>query len=99
MKDYSMIHGILAAVFASDLGRSDKEANDLFQEMLASAEYKRQFGEVLVAAFQDPDFSWEAALNEYEIYPADDEADAKKYAVEILWRHVFPFNEPSSIAE
>lgn len=94
MKDYSTIHGVLAAVFASDLGRSDKEASELLQEMLASAEYKRQLGEALVSAFQDPGFSWEAALNEYEVYPADDEADARSFAAKILWLPVFPFNEP-----
>jgi hypothetical protein len=99
MKDYSLIHGVLGAIFASDLGRSDKEANDLFQEMLADEECRKKFGESLTVAFQDAGFSWEAAMNEYEVYPAEDEADARNYAIRILWLPVFPSKEPPSLME
>lgn len=93
MREYSLIQGVLAAVFASDLGRSDEEASELLQEMLGNPEYRKQLSEELAASFQDPGFSWEAVLNEYEVYPADDETDARRFAEKILWKAVFPLRE------
>jgi hypothetical protein len=99
MKDYSILQGALGAVFAADLARSDEEAGELLREMLSNAEYKRQFGEALIASLNDPDFSWMDALSEYEIYPADDEADARGYAIRILWSAVFPSATPPELME
>lgn len=90
MKDYSIIHGVLSAVFASDLGRSDEEASALLREMASNSEYRLQLRETLISAFRDPGFSWLDALNEYEVYPADDELDARNYAIQILWSPIFP---------
>ncbi|WP_156407688.1 hypothetical protein [Achromobacter sp. Root83] len=94
MNDYSIIHGILDSVFASDLGRSEAEENALFFEMVANSEYKRKLREALISAFQNPDFSWADILNEYEVYPTDNELDARNYAIRFLWSPVFPHDPP-----
>jgi hypothetical protein len=45
----------------------------------------------LKLAFGDPDVSWQAMLanEEYEVYCAKDEADARAYAKKILWDPIF----------
>ncbi|MGG6463276.1 hypothetical protein [Solilutibacter silvestris] len=94
MNNYSIIHGVLGSVFASDLGRSDEEASALLREMTSNSEYKRQLHDALTSALRDPGFSWMDVLNEYEVYPADDELDARNYAIQILWSSVFSQERP-----
>lgn len=88
MTDYSVIQGVLGTVFASDLALSNEEANALLDHLLSNPAYKLQLGEALVASLNDPSFSWMDALEEYETYPASDEADARAYAMRLLWRDV-----------
>lgn len=94
MKDYSLLQSIFGGVFASDLGRSDQETEALFKEMLEDAMSKQQIEKVLLEAFSDPEFSWQRAFEQYEVYPADDEVDAREYATKILWNVVFPGQKP-----
>lgn len=89
-KDYTLLQSVFGGVYASDLGRSDEEAAELFKEMLKSESYKAELGNVLVSAFSDPSFSWIEAFEEFEVFSTDNEAEARDYAKEILWDVVFP---------
>jgi hypothetical protein len=65
--------------------------------MLKDVVSRRQIEELLRAAFSDREFSWLNAFKQYEVYPADDESDARDYAIKILWNAVFPGREPPKL--
>jgi hypothetical protein len=71
MKDYFILQSALGAVFASDIGHSDKEAEDLFLHMLDNAEYRRELGEALKGSLANSEFLWLEALSECEVYHAE----------------------------
>jgi hypothetical protein len=90
MNDYSLIQTVFGGIYASDLGRSEAEAEALLREALQNEKYKNELAVVVEEAFSDPNFSWKEALEEYEVYPADDEEEARDYAKKVLWDVIFP---------
>ena len=90
MKDYTLLQSVFGGIYASDLGRSEEEATELFKEALNNEAYKAEISELIELAFSDPKFSWVEAFQEFEVFPTDDESEAKDYAKEILWDVVFP---------
>ncbi|EJZ58760.1 hypothetical protein I1A_003091 [Pseudomonas fluorescens R124] len=91
----SRIINILRSVFSVDVGLSESDAQRMLKRMLSDPEQRLNIERELVYLYQNDSVSWMLLLDneEYVVYPADDETDAKGYLTSILWDQVFPGNE------
>ncbi|GGB22084.1 hypothetical protein [Agarivorans gilvus] len=92
MKSYSTLRNLLISVFSVDVGLEENEEIEALERVLSDSSQRMEIEGELRQLFQDTSISWSELLenDEYVVYPADDEADAKAYVVESLWNRVFP---------
>lgn len=95
--NYSRVVNILRSVFSVEVGLSDSEAQSLLRRMLDDPEQRSNIERELESLYQDDSVSWVLLLDndDYVVYPADDEADAKEYLTSILWDQVFSIGTSS----
>ena len=92
MKNYPTLRNLLISVFSVDVGLEENEEIAALERMLSDPAQRTEIEGELRQLFQDTSTSWSELLenDEYVVYPADDEEDAKEYVVESLWNRVFP---------
>lgn len=92
MKNYPSIRNLLTSIFSVDVGLEEKDEMAALERVLSDPAQRAEIEEELRQLFQDDSISWSELLenDEYVVYPADDEEDAKEYVVENLWNRVFP---------
>lgn len=95
MSKYDAIHNLLISIFSVDIGLDEAEETAALSRVLNDPLQKKEIEKQLRALFEDPNVSWVNLLdnNDYTVYPADDDEDAKEFVIDILWNKVFP-NEP-----
>jgi len=83
MKDYPALRNILRSLFSVQTGLDDESAQQAFARARGVDVKLRS---ELATAFDDPDLSWKEMLcnEEYEVFEADSEVEARNYAAEIL---------------
>ena len=87
MSHYPAINNILKSLFSVEVGLKDATAT----AMLNDPVYREIIEGELIALFADDALSWIEFLDndEYSVYAADDEADAKEYFKSLIWDRVF----------
>jgi len=92
MKNYPTLRNLLISVFSVDVGLEESEEIAALERVLSDPAQRTEIEGELRQLFQDATISWSELLenDEYVVYPADDEEDAKEYVVESLWNRVFP---------
>jgi lipopolysaccharide assembly outer membrane protein LptD (OstA) len=92
MNNYPSLRNLLISIFSVDVGLNETEEVAAFERVLSDNSQRREIEVELRQLFQDGVVSWVEFLenDEYVVYPADDEEDAKEYVVENLWNRVFP---------
>lgn len=92
MKNYPTLRNLLISVFSVDVGLEESEEMAALERVLSEPSQRTEIEGELRQLFQDATISWSELLenDEYVVYPADDEEDAKEYVVESLWNRVFP---------
>ncbi|MEX0732143.1 MAG: hypothetical protein WED00_15660 [Aquisalimonadaceae bacterium] len=92
MKNYPSIRNLLTSIFSVDVGLEEKDEMAALERVLSDPAQRAEIEEELRQLFQDDSISWSELLenDEYVVYPADDEEDAKDYVIESLWNRVFP---------
>ena len=88
-------------LFSVEVGLDDEVAYRMIDESLMNKEHNRKFRSQLEQALTDESISWKKALDDGEVvtvYPADDEAEARDFVVDLLWKHYYP-NEPPPTME
>ena len=98
MNNYPSIRNVLLSIFSVDVGLEESEAAAALERVLSDNSQRSEIESELKILFQDGGVSWSELLenDEYVVYPADDEDDAREYFVEIIWSKVFP-GEPSPV--
>ncbi|MEO1615998.1 MAG: hypothetical protein AAFV88_09130 [Planctomycetota bacterium] len=83
MSQYPSLENILSSLFSVQTGLEDDDASAAFRRALASSP---KLEAEIRAAFADPSISWTKLLfnDDYEVYEADSEQDARQFASEIL---------------
>lgn len=92
MKNYPSLRNLLISIFSVDVGLVESEEIAALERVLSDPVQRADIEEELRQLFHDASISWSELLenDEYVVYPADDEEDAKEYVVESLWNRVFP---------
>ena len=92
MKSYPSLKNLLISIFSVDVGLEENDEIAALERVLSDPPQRAEIEEELRQLFQDFSISWSKLLDndEYVVYPADDEEDAKEYVVESLWNRVFP---------
>jgi hypothetical protein len=83
MNDYSHVRNILACVFSVQTGLDDVAAQSAYQRAL---DFNPALKAEVQKALADADVSWKELLfnDEYEVYEAESERDAKTFACRLL---------------
>lgn len=73
-----------------DVGLSAEREDVALNSSLANGDFRKKIREELEAAFADKDFSWTNFLDNenYCVFPADSEKEAKDYIKERLWNRI-----------
>jgi len=92
MKNYPYLINLLISIFSVDVGLEESEEIAALDRVLSDDSQRKEIENELRHLFQDEVISWSELLenDEYVVYPADDEDDAKMFVVESLWNRVFP---------
>ena len=92
MKNYPSLRNLLISIFSVDVGLEESEERAALERVLSDPAQRTDIEQELRQLFHDTSISWSELLenDEYVVYPADDEEDAKEYVVESLWNRVFP---------
>lgn len=92
MKNYPSIRNLLVSIFSVDVGLEECDEIAALDRVLSDDSQREEVENELRQLFKDGTISWSEFLDndEYVVYPADDEGDAKEYVVENLWNRVFP---------
>lgn len=92
MKNYPAIRNLLISVFSVDVGFDESDELAALERVLGDPAQRAEIKEELRQLFQDELTSWIELLenDDYVVYPADSEDDAKEYVIEHLWNVVFP---------
>lgn len=95
MKNYPTLRNLLISVYSVDVGFEKNEEIAALERVLSDPAQRAEIEGELRQLFQDASISWSELLenDEYVVYPADDEEDAKEYVVESLWSRVFPYED------
>lgn len=95
MANYPFLKNLLISIFSVDVGLEENSEIATLERILSNPSQKLKIEEELKRLFQDTTISWPDLLDndEYVVYPADNEDDAKKYIIDNLWRKVFPHNQ------
>lgn len=91
MNDYKLLRGALSAMFSTESGMSWDEGQSALRRSLTNPRWRSNFEAELRAAFDDPNVSWITLLfnEDYEVYEAASEGDARQFARKLLWDHTF----------
>ncbi len=75
-----------------DVGLDENDARAALERVLSDKSQREEVERELCELFKDRSVLLVELLDNdcYVVYPAEDEADAKAYIVEILWDRVFP---------
>lgn len=97
MKKYPTLRNLFISIFSVDVGLDKSEEIAALERVLSDPVQRKEIEEELRLIFNDVSISWIELLenDEYVVYPADDEDDAREYVEECLWNRVFP-NEKAS---
>ena len=92
MKNYPSLRNLLISIFSVDVGLEENEEIAALERVLNDLAQRADIEKELRQLFQDASISWTELLenDEYVVYPADDEEDARNYVVETLWDRIFP---------
>lgn len=92
MKNYPSLRNLLISIFSVDVGLEESDEIAALDRVLSDGSQREEIEAELRQLFQDEAISWSEFLenDEYVVYPADDENDAKEYVVDNLWNRVFP---------
>lgn len=92
MKNYPAIRNLLISIFSVDVGFEESDEIAALERVLCDPAQRADIKEELRQLFQDDSTSWIELLenDDYVVYPADSEDDAKEYVIEHLWNVVFP---------
>lgn len=101
MREYPEIRYVLKTIFAVDVGLSEQASEALFRRALSNENWRRIFEKELEIAFADPEVSWSELLfnDQYEVYQADSEDEARELAISLLWSPTFPGRPTPARAE
>lgn len=91
MTHYPAIKNILRSLFSVEVGLEDATANAMLVQALNDPVYRKIIEGELIELSADYTLSWIELLDndEYAVYAADDEAEAKKYFKSLIWYQVF----------
>lgn len=89
--NYPVLINILRSVFSVDVGLEACEAQAALERVLNDSVQKVRLEKELKCLFQDGSVSWVHLLDndDYVVYPADDEFEAKEYFMTIIGRQIF----------
>jgi len=84
------ISNALRTAFNAEDGLSPEASTRLYLQLVTSSPSFAGFRAELAEALADPCTPWRALLlnDQYEVYDAANEADARDYARRILWRPI-----------
>lgn len=90
MNQYPFLKNLLISTMSVDVGLSEEREEAALLASLANAAYRQQIRRELEAAFLDEDFSWINLLDNenYCVFPADSEEEAKEYIKARLWNKI-----------
>lgn len=91
MSDFPQIHRVLKTFFNADDGLSEDAAIRMYQRAMASSANREALEDELSQAFKDGHVSWKKLLlnDDYEVFDAASEDEAREYAHKILWIPIF----------
>jgi len=89
--EYPIISRMLRTIFNSEDGLSEDVATRMYVRAVASEGSEDALKSELRMAFSDANLSWLELLSndEFEVYCAEDEQDARQHAERILWLPIF----------
>lgn len=92
MVNYPSLRNLFISIFSVDVGLEENDEIAALNRVLNDVNQREEIESELRLLFQDDTISWSELLenDDYVVYPADDEDDAKEYVVESLWNRVFP---------
>ncbi|APP76215.1 hypothetical protein [Xanthomonas vesicatoria] len=87
MKQYSRISSVLKTAFNAEDGLSLEVSKRLYERLVTRSPGFEGFKAELAEAFENPRTSWKSLLlnDQYEVYDAINEMEARDYAFSILW--------------
>jgi hypothetical protein len=90
MITYPNIIHCLRTLFNAEDGLSEDAAQGLYMRSIESSGRKAALVQELKAALVDQSFSWKSALfnDEYEVFDAASEEEARDYARNLLWEPI-----------
>ncbi|NOZ54346.1 MAG: hypothetical protein GXP08_14650 [Gammaproteobacteria bacterium] len=96
MKNYPSLKNLFISIYSVDVGLEESEEKAALDRVLSDHAQRKEIEGELKQLFKDEAISWVELLenDEYVVYPADDEDDAKGYVIDSLWSRIFP-NEPA----
>jgi uncharacterized protein YdaU (DUF1376 family) len=91
MSDFPQISRVLKTYFNAEDGLSEDVAIRMYQRASASSASRDALEAELATAFSDTNVSWKNLLlnDDYEVFDAQSENDARAYAHRILWQPIF----------
>jgi len=91
MDSYPNISHMLRTVFNAEDGLSEDVAIRLYQSSSVNSKNHEELKRELQAAFTNPNVSWKKILlnDDYEVFDAQNEEEAREYAKRILWNPIF----------
>lgn len=90
MNQYPVLKNLLVSIMSVDVGLSQEREEAALVASLENGEYRQKIRHELEAAFLDEDFSWMNLLDNenYCVFPADSEEEAKEYVKARLWNRI-----------
>ncbi len=91
MKEFPTITHMLRTAYNVEDGLSDEVSVRLYQRAAASPDTFEKLKNELQSAFSRQDISWRNILlnEDYEVFDAGTEQEAREYAYQILWTPIF----------
>lgn len=90
MNEYNLLESVLSGIFSSSVGYDEDEAKDeLKNDLNTNSDFKNNFEVELKKAFADPELSWKLLFEKFDVCYFENESEAEKYAVEVLWDITF----------
>lgn len=91
MSDFPQIHRVLKTFFNAEDGLSEDAAIRMYQRATALSANRDAMESELSRAFKDGYVSWKKLLlnDDYEVFDASSEDEAREYARRILWAPIF----------
>lgn len=100
MRPYPTIRYVLGQHFITCHGFTLEESRDFLADELAlNKKLADDFKVEVLAAFSDDQLSWSEMLlnDEYEVAELSSEADARNYALSLLWDNAYPNESPPEL--